>query len=181
MEAQYFGEGMTYYDGKLIQITWQERVGFVYNADNLEEPPTQFDYDTTNGEGWGITYNSAKNELIVTDGTNFLHFWDPDELGQNKRKVPVVRQNGSDALKLNELEFWRGRVIANVWYEDVILVINPETGVVEKEYDFETLWPSQDRTKDADCLNGISISEDPDVLYVTGKQWDRMFLIRLLA
>lgn len=97
------------------------------------------------------------------------------------RLVPCVRLNGQMADNLNEIEFWRGRVIANVWYEDVILVLHPETGVVEKDYDMSQLWPEGQRNEKADVLNGISVSEDPDVLYVSGKQWAQIFKVKLLA
>jgi glutamine cyclotransferase len=93
----------------------------------------------------------------------------------------VYRQDGSPATNINELEYWRGRVLANVWFEDVLLVIHPESGVVEKEYDFSSLWPKQERhSMGADVLNGISVSSDPDILFMTGKNWDRMFRVKLL-
>ena len=81
---------------------------------------------------------------------------------------------------MNELEYWRGRVLANVWYENVLLVIHPETGLVEKEYDMTSLWPSEEQPSGTDVLNGISVSEDPDILYVTGKLWNRIYRIKLL-
>jgi len=179
MESRFFAEGMTYYKDTLIQITWKSQEGFVYNITDLEEIDT-FTFETTKNEGWGITWDRCNDELIVTDGSSNLHFWDPNARKETRR-VSVTRIGGRKATKLNEIEFWRGRVLANVWYEDVILVINPETGVVEKEYDFSLLWPKFKRKeKKADVLNGISISEDPNILYVTGKLWDRMFRVQLL-
>ena len=127
-----FAEGMTYYKDTLVQITWKAQRGFIYNITDLREIDT-FTYETTNNEGWGITWDRCNDELIVTDGSANLHFWDPDTMKETRR-VAVKRMDGSDAEEMNEIEFWRGRVLANVWYEDVILVINPETGVVEKEY-----------------------------------------------
>lgn len=127
-----FAEGMTYYKDTLVQITWKAQRGFIYNITDLRKIDT-FTYKTTNDEGWGITWDRCNDELIVTDGSANLHFWDPDTMTE-KRRVAVKRMDGSDAKEMNEIEFWRGRVLANVWYEDVILVINPETGVVEKEY-----------------------------------------------
>eukprot|EP00533_Pseudo-nitzschia_delicatissima_P004225 CAMPEP_0116085568 /NCGR_PEP_ID=MMETSP0327-20121206/4393_1 /TAXON_ID=44447 /ORGANISM="Pseudo-nitzschia delicatissima, Strain B596" /LENGTH=460 /DNA_ID=CAMNT_0003576565 /DNA_START=97 /DNA_END=1479 /DNA_ORIENTATION=+ len=179
MESQYFAEGLTYYKDTLIQITWKERRGFVYNITNLEQI-SSFSFETTVNQGWGITWDRCNDEIIVTDGSTNLHFWDPNTLKQI-RKIKVTRLDGSDAKEMNEIEFWRGRVLANIWYEDVILVINPETGEVEKEYDFSTLWPKGERKRTgADVLNGISVSENADELYVTGKLWDRMFTIQLL-
>ena len=132
MENEVFGEGMTYLNGTLIQITWKKRKGYIYNAEDLELLHT-FTFSTTRNEGWGITWDDCRRELIVTDGSEWLHFWNPKTL-QQKRRVQVQRQSGKPARSLNEIEFWRGRVLANVWHEDVLLVINPSTGVVEKEY-----------------------------------------------
>jgi glutamine cyclotransferase len=131
-----------------------------------------------------------------------------------KRKIIVLRMNGEPAKELNEIEFWRGRILANIWYEDVLLVIHPVTGKVEKEYgtywlltmleasiscvfesvcshtsllyhnneDFSTLWPKTQRQgAAAGVFNGISVSGEPDVLYVTGKKWNRMYKIKLLV
>jgi len=123
----------------------------------------------------------SKGKRLVSYRTSFsiaADFWDPDTL-EFKRKTAVTRLNGAKANNINELEYWRGRVIANVWFRDFLLVIDPESGMVEKEYDFTELWSSQERTiQGADVLNGISVSEDPNFLYLTGKYWDRMFLVR---
>lgn len=133
MESQFFGEGLTYYHGQLIQLTYKALTGFVYDANNLTRTPHQFKYKTTTKEGWGLTYDDHKNELIVSDGSAFLHFWDPTTFEQI-RKHQIMRLDGSPAVRINELEFWRGRVVANVWFEHVLLIINPTTGLVEKEY-----------------------------------------------
>uniref|UniRef100_A0A7S4IT15 Glutamine cyclotransferase n=1 Tax=Odontella aurita TaxID=265563 RepID=A0A7S4IT15_9STRA len=180
MEDKYFGEGMAYHDGKLIQITWKKNTGFVYNALTLEILRT-FTYDTTKREGWGITHQPEKKRFIVSDGSAYLHFWDEDTLEDLGGKVKVKRQNGRDAINLNELEYWRGKVLANVWYEDTILVIDADTGKVESEFDFSTLKSKSNRRKEnADVLNGISISEEEDVLLVTGKLWNTIYRVRLL-
>eukprot|EP00534_Pseudo-nitzschia_fraudulenta_P002594 CAMPEP_0201120398 /NCGR_PEP_ID=MMETSP0850-20130426/4459_1 /ASSEMBLY_ACC=CAM_ASM_000622 /TAXON_ID=183588 /ORGANISM="Pseudo-nitzschia fraudulenta, Strain WWA7" /LENGTH=454 /DNA_ID=CAMNT_0047386521 /DNA_START=151 /DNA_END=1512 /DNA_ORIENTATION=- len=170
MERMLFAEGLTYYKDTLIQITWKSQRGKVYNLTNLEEID-EFKFTTTRNQGWGITWDRCNDKLIVTDGSENLHFWDPSTMTEINR-VSVTRIDGSKAKELNEIEYWRGRVLANVWHEDVILVIDPETGIVEKEYDFSQLWPRSERSKKrADVLNGISISENPDVLYFTGKLW----------
>jgi glutamine cyclotransferase len=179
---EYFGEGLAHVDGKLVQITWKQATAFVWNASDLTTiPPTIYSYETTrNNEGWGITYWEEKNELVVSDGSANLIFWDPNTL-ETLRTLSVIRQNSQPAVQMNELEFWRGRVLANVWYQDVLLVIHPETGVVEKEYDFHNLWPQSERQNyGADVFNGISITDDPDILLVTGKLWNRMYRIKLL-
>eukprot|EP00523_Entomoneis_sp_CCMP467_P019531 CAMPEP_0168822520 /NCGR_PEP_ID=MMETSP0726-20121227/10015_1 /TAXON_ID=265536 /ORGANISM="Amphiprora sp., Strain CCMP467" /LENGTH=306 /DNA_ID=CAMNT_0008875281 /DNA_START=66 /DNA_END=986 /DNA_ORIENTATION=+ len=180
MAHQYFGEGLTYVDGKLVQLTWQSKTGFKYDVDNIDAKPTTFPFSTTKNEGWGLTYDASKHVLIESDGSAFLHFWDASTM-QQVRKVKVFRQDGNPAKNINELEFWRGKVLANIWFKDVIIVIDPETGYVEKEYNFEQLWEKRERHQaGADVLNGISVSHDPDLLYITGKLWDRMYLVRLL-
>lgn len=129
---EVFGEGMTYWEGKLYQITWKSQRGFIYNAttlDLLEE----FQFHTTRNEGWGITWDPCEEEFVVTDGSANLHFWDKNTLSE-KRKVAVKRIDGSDANQLNEIEWYRGKILANVWFQDILLVIDPVTGNVEKEY-----------------------------------------------
>jgi glutamine cyclotransferase len=139
LSSKYFGEGLCYVDGKFIQLTYKAKTGFIYDAYDLEKIPATFTYSSTTNEGWGLTYDKRRQELIESDGSEYLHFWDPRTFNtsgdiQELRKVKVTRQDGSAAKNINELEWWMGRVVANVWYQDVILVINPATGVVEKEY-----------------------------------------------
>ena len=183
MDRAYFAEGMTYIPGqdKLIQITWKAKTGFIYNATTLETM-SSFSFTTTFDEGWGITYDPRDKTLIVSDGSEYLHFWDPDNPGVDKKpRVKVTRQNpNDDAKELNELEYVNGRVVANVWYKDCLLVIDPETGECVDEYDFKDLWPKNERKHDhADVLNGVSVSGEDGVLYVTGKLWKKMFRLKL--
>uniref|UniRef100_A0A7S1UM59 Glutamine cyclotransferase n=1 Tax=Grammatophora oceanica TaxID=210454 RepID=A0A7S1UM59_9STRA len=185
MEHRFFGEGMTFYKDKLVQITWKLHTGFVYDTANLDEPPTQFTFDSVNGEGWGITYDDIRDEFIVSDGSPFLLIWKPDCIVADghceiERKIKVERIDGSRGGNLNELEFWRGRVLSNVWFENVLLVINPETGKTEKEYAFDIKDIFPNKNPKANVFNGISITGNPDTLYVTGKKWNRMFEVRLL-
>ena len=133
LPSAVFGEGLTYFQGKFVQLTYKQRMGYIYDANDLSAAPTTFPFDTTTHEGWGITYDKDQHELIVSDGSAYLHIWDPDTMVE-KRKVLVKLQNGRKATNINELEYWRGRVLANVWYEDNLLVINPLNGSVEKEY-----------------------------------------------
>jgi glutamine cyclotransferase len=133
MSGIYFAEGLTHVDGKLIQLTYKRSTGFIYDIKDLSTKPKTFEFHSTTGEGWGLTYDPVHHELIMSDGSEFLHFWDPDTMLQ-KRKVAVSLLDGSLANNINELEYWRGRIIANVWYRDILLVIHPETGKTEKEY-----------------------------------------------
>lgn len=182
MDKRFFAEGMQVYGDpgheKLIQITWKSRVGFIYSAETLEVM-SNFTFSTQRNEGWGICYDAINHEFIVSDGSEYLHFWDADSL-EEKRRVSVIRQNGQRAVNMNELEFVDGKVLANVWYEDVILVIDPISGKCQSEYDMSLLWSTNDRAKNgANVLNGISISQQEGVLYITGKNWDRMFRVKL--
>jgi glutamine cyclotransferase len=134
ISSQYFGEGLTYRNGLLYQLTWKSRTGFIYNSSDIETTkPQQFQFATTRNEGWGLTYDKIKDEFIVSDGSQYIHFWDPTTM-QEKRKIEVIRQNNQRTTYINELEYYRNRVLANIWFEDTIIVINPETGIVEKEY-----------------------------------------------
>lgn len=180
MESVYFAEGLTYVHDTLVQLTYKAKKGFVWDPNTWQTLST-FNFDTTKHEGWGLTYDPDRNELIVSDGSHYLHYWDPETF-QELRKVAVTRQGGAPATNMNELEYFRGRVLCNVWFQDVILVIHPETGVVEKEYNFASLWKKDERRhQGAGVLNGISVSKHPDLLYVTGKNWDKMFLVKLLV
>lgn len=181
MDRNMFAEGMQVYgdedNEKLVQLTWKSGTGFIYNATSLDLI-NEFSFRTERNEGWGICYDESNNEFIVSDGSQFLFFWDADTM-EEKRRVSVQRHHKAAARNINELEFVNGRVLANVWYEDVILVINPETGECESEYDMTELWPQKDRPYGTDVLNGISVSKDDGILYVTGKKWDRMFKLQL--
>lgn len=177
-DSKLFGEGLTYANnGKLYQLTYKRKLGFIYDVNNISQPVDTFHFESTTGEGWGLTYAPDTKELIMSDGSHFLHMLDRDTL-EPTRKVRVQRDGNKRADNLNELEYFHGRVLANVWFEDIILVIHPETGVVEKEYDFSSLWPeSERRQRGAGVLNGISVSDHPGHIYVTGKNWERMFLV----
>ncbi len=183
MDHDYFAEGAQIYktqDGeeRLIQVTWKNRIGFIYNADTLDMV-SNFTFTSTRNEGWGITINGNEREFILSDGSENLHFMDMDTLDEIRR-IPVIRQSGLQARNINELEYYNGKILANVWYEDVILVIDPITGVCESEYDMSMLWPVVERRKKgADVLNGISVSKEDGILYITGKKWDRMYKLKL--
>ena len=136
----YFGEGCTFYtdadgNGRLIEMTWLEQTGFIYYSKTLEKLE-QFKYTTTpenRNQGWGITYDASKQEFIVSDGTQYLYFWDRDTLAE-KRKVTVTRFDGSEQHQLNELEYMDGLVCCNIWHRDDIICVDPVTGKSVREY-----------------------------------------------
>eukprot|EP00549_Striatella_unipunctata_P004241 CAMPEP_0118676700 /NCGR_PEP_ID=MMETSP0800-20121206/2196_1 /TAXON_ID=210618 ORGANISM="Striatella unipunctata, Strain CCMP2910" /NCGR_SAMPLE_ID=MMETSP0800 /ASSEMBLY_ACC=CAM_ASM_000638 /LENGTH=478 /DNA_ID=CAMNT_0006572249 /DNA_START=88 /DNA_END=1525 /DNA_ORIENTATION=+ len=182
MDSNLFGEGLTFVpvENRLYQLTYKARKGFVYSASTFELVKT-FDFTSTTNEGWGLTYRAKTHELVMSDGSPYLHFWRVSNPGiESRPKLKITRQNGRPAKNINELEYYKGRILANVWYQDVILVINPDTGEVEREYDFSSLWPKQERRMaGADVLNGIAISESLETLYFTGKNWKKMFEVKL--
>jgi len=183
MENKYFGEGLQVYgnpgDEKLIQITWKSKDGFIYDSESLDIIK-KFTFSTARDEGWGICHDRDNQMFIVSDGSEYLHFWDEETLKETHR-VSVTRMDGKKAEKINELEFFNGKVLANIWYEDVIVVIDPVTGQCESEYDMSLLWPKSERPYGTNVLNGISVSKDDGIFYVTGKLWNRMFRLKLLG
>ena len=190
ISPKHFGEGIAHFKDKfgaerIIQITWKERLGFVYDATSFEVI-REFTFDSMTGEGWGITYDATSDEFVVSDGSHWLFFWDADTLEEKRRvevKLSRINERGTrervEVRFLNELEYDRGHILANVWYQDVLLMINPQTGDVKKVYDFSGLY--NDRIESADCFNGIALSDIEGQLFVTGKNWPHMYKIRLLS
>ena len=171
LSPEYFGEGVTVWDDQIIQLTWQSHVGFVYDKTSFKLLKT-FNYPT---EGWGLTHDDRR--LIMSDGTPTLHFLDPDtlkEIGQI-----TVTDNGQPVLNLNELEYVRGEILANVWQTNRIARIAPETGRVTGWIDLTGLLSPQYRQQPVDVLNGIAYDAEHDRLFVTGKLWPKLFEITL--
>lgn len=185
MEPQYFGEGLTLFDNhkKLIQLTYKENAGFIYDSETLELIQ-RFNFVTTTQEGWGITYDEATNTLFVSDGSEWLSIWDASSLTEIRRIR--VTYNGEPLAHINELEFMesissRRILLANVFTTDAIVGINPDTGVVEILFDFTDLWPYHDRSHHVDVFNGISKTAVDDEIYVTGKFWPFLYRIKLFV
>jgi glutamine cyclotransferase len=170
---QFFGEGITIFGNKIIQLTWQSNIGFVYDKNNFELL-RQFNYST---EGWGITHDGKR--LIMSDGTSTLHFLDTEnfeEIGQ----IEVFDRNGT-VTGLNELEYVQGEIYANVWQTDYIARISPRTGQVAGWIDLKELLSVDEFSEPVDVLNGIAYDEKKDRLFVTGKLWPRIFEIELIS
>ncbi|RME74452.1 MAG: glutaminyl-peptide cyclotransferase [Chloroflexi bacterium] len=169
----FFAEGIAVVDDRIIQLTWQSRMGFVYDRDSFDLR-RRFFYPT---EGWGITYDGQ--QLIMSDGSDTLYFWNPDTLEEIGRVQ--VQDNGVPVVRLNELEYIHGEVFANVWQTDRIARINPQTGQVVGWIDLTGLLSETDRAGRAvDVLNGIAYDAPNDRLLVTGKLWPRLYHIDLL-
>ena len=169
-----FGEGLTEVDGRLITLTWQNGKGFVWNAADL----TRIREFPLAGEGWGVTDDGAR--LIVSDGTPWLRFLDPETQAETGRVQVTFR--GRPLPQLNELEWIDGEVWANVWRQDAIVRINPATGVVTGVVDLNGLLPDRTGLDPADdVLNGIAWDPQGRRLFVTGKHWPSLFEIRVVA
>lgn len=166
-----FGEGITIFGDKLIQLTWKSKTGFIYDKKTLDRLQT-FRYNT---QGWGITHD--KKHLIMSDGTSGITFLDPNTF-EVKRRLKV-HDNNTPVAAINELEFVHGKIYANIWRTDRIAIINPDAGNVEAWIDLTGLLPRAERTPRTDVLNGIAYDEKNDRLLVTGKRWPKLFHIQL--
>lgn len=172
LPPQYFGEGLTFWEDRLIQLTWQSRVGFLYDAATFRLI-RRFPYPL---EGWGLTHD--ERSLIASDGSAHLYFLDPQLMKETRRIV--VTDQGRPVPHLNELEFIRGEIYANVFLTDRIARVSPATGEVLGWIDLAGLLPLKDRRPDTDVLNGIAYDRQKDRLLVTGKNWPKLFQIRLI-
>jgi glutamine cyclotransferase len=168
LAPSHFGEGITIFGDRIVQLTWKSRIGFVYDKNSFNLVRT-FAYP---GEGWGITYDGKR--LIMSDGTSVLHFLDPKDfrevatLGVHDQRGPVTG--------LNELEYIQGAIYANVWPTERIAVIDPRNGRVKAWIDLKGLLDKTD-VQGVDVLNGIAYDRQGDRLFVTGKLWPKVFVI----
>ena len=171
LEDRYFAEGLAAFEGRLFQITWQENTGFVYATESLEQVET-FNYT---GDGWGLTSNDTL--LIRSDGSDILHFFDPNTF--EFRYFKRVKDGDHPVQSLNELEWVEGEIWANVWQQDEIARIDPVTGVVKGWVDLTPILPNV-RFENAQAVaNGIAYDEVTGKLYVTGKMWPELYEIEV--
>ena len=173
LDPQYFGEGITLLNGHIFEITWQHHLGFVYDQTTFHQLRT-FDYP---GEGWGLT-NDGK-QIFMSDGTADIRCWDPVTLREKRRFT--VHEGERPVLLLNELEYVRGEIYANVWQTDRIARISPVDGRVLGWINLAGLLTPEERSHGADVLNGIAYDAHHDRLFVTGKFWPKLFEIRVHA
>jgi glutamine cyclotransferase len=169
---EYFSEGLTEWKHKLFQLTWREQTGFIYATDTFNLIG-KFTYPT---EGWGLTHDGRA--FILSDGTQTLYFLDPN----NFRVIRRISANdhGAPINRLNELEYIRGEIFANIWLTNQIVRIDPATGNVLGWIDLTGLYPEKNRAPSADVMNGIAYDAEKDLLFVTGKQWPFLYEIKLL-
>jgi glutamine cyclotransferase len=172
LAPQYFGEGIVDWGPNIYQWTWQSHICFVYDRFTLRTLK-QLSYT---GEGWGMT-RTAK-ELITSDGTATLRFRDPTSF---KETHHILVKDGTRVIdELNELEFIKGEIYANVWHTDLIARINPRDGHVIAWIDLTGLLPDDQRINQESVLNGIAYDAKRDRLFVTGKQWPKVFEIKVV-
>ncbi len=169
LDPRLFAEGVTVLDGKVYQLTWRSGLGLIYRQADLS-PQQLFQVP---GEGWGITNDGE--QLIYSDGSALLHFVDPSTM--TLKRSLTVRENGEPLPFLNELEWIEGRVWANVWRSNRLVVINPQSGAVEASISLEGLLPLEEYQEGTDVLNGIAYDRRDGSIWVTGKRWPWLYRI----
>lgn len=167
----YFGEGIAIADNLIYMLTWQSQLCMVIDLKNFEVKET-FAYS---GEGWGLTFDG--NYLIMSDGSNILKFIDRET--KKIVKTLQVIYNNSPVSMLNELEMIDGKIWANIYMEDRIVIINPESGNVEQLVDFSNLRSNEKNNFDAEVLNGIAYDKNGGFIYLTGKYWANYYKIKI--
>ena len=171
--SQYFGEGIVNWKNRLVSLTWKSEVGFIHDLNTLKVQ-RRFAYK---GEGWALTQDGKR--LIMSDGTPDLRFLDPETLKETGRVT--VTYDGKPVSQVNELEWVKGRIYANVWHTNMLVMIDPARGDITGVVDLAALMPNSERPPGPDSvLNGIAYDAAHDRLFVTGKNWPRMFEIRIL-
>lgn len=169
-----FGEGITIFEDKIVQLTWYARTGFVYDRDHFQLLKT-FRYPFPI-EGWGIT-NDGKF-LIMSDGSHRLYFFDPESF--RAKNILEVYDHKGPVLKINELEYIEGLIYANIWQSPRIIRIDPSSGIVTGIIDLSELVPRQFRGHLDYVLNGIAYDSEKKRIFVTGKMWPLVYELKLL-
>ncbi len=168
---KYFLEGACVLNDILYILTWKEGTCFVYDISTMKKL-SEFRYK---GEGWGLT--SDGKYLIMSDGTSTLRFLDPKTFWEVKRIT--VKLKGKEIFNLNELEYINGEIWANLYGEDFVVMINPETGELTGRLDCRNLFPESQRGRGVDVLNGIAYNSLTDEIFLTGKYWPKLYKISL--
>jgi glutamine cyclotransferase len=173
LDQSLFGEGITVFGERIYQLTYKSQVGFIYDKSSFEEIQKVY---YQNQEGWGLTHNGT--ELIMSDGTHVIYFLDPEMFTIN-RQLEVYHNEGL-ADSLNELEYINGKIWANRYYTDEIVIIDPETGKVEGRINLKGILKATDRKSNTNVLNGIAWDQAGDRLFVTGKRWPKLFEVKAI-
>tara|TARA_B100000676_G_scaffold28746_2_gene26733 strand:- start:2559 stop:3614 length:1056 start_codon:yes stop_codon:yes gene_type:complete len=173
LASEYFAEGITILNNKIFQLTWKEKVGFVYDIDNFNKI-NSFEYENSL-EGWGICNNGIK--LYKSDGTEKIWLLDPENL--KEEDYIEIYTNKNKVVGLNELEWINGKIYANRYLFDGIAIINPENGAIEGVINLSTLKNKVTQHENLDVINGIAYNKKRNSIFVTGKMWDKLFEIRI--
>lgn len=169
----FFGEGIAILGDKVFQLTWQERTGFVYGLEDFKLL-REVRYA---GEGWGLTHDGTN--LIMSDGTHVIRFVNPEDF-TTVRTITVNDEKGQPLMEINELEYVKGEIWANVWQSGWIMRIDPATGKLLGRIDLTAIAADeQKKSKNADVLNGIAYDAASDRIFVTGKNWPRLYEIKV--
>ena len=167
----YFAEGIALLNNKIYQLTWQHRLGFIYDAQSLQKTG-EFSYS---GEGWGLTTDGQS--LILSDGSNRIRFIDPDSF--KATRTIAVMDGKTPVTEINELEFVNGEIYANIWHDDRVAAVDPQTGRVKAWIDLSGLLKPGDTSDPEAVLNGIAYDQSSGRLFVTGKLWPKVFEIKI--
>ena len=173
LSKEEFGEGITVLGDKIYQLTWLNGKLHIYDKATLRHLATH----TYKGEGWGLTSDGEK--LYMSDGTNYIRVLNPETLAQERRFGVTLR--GESLQYLNELEWIDGKIWANVYTTDHIVIINPENGVVEGVINLAGILPEKERDSSTDVLNGIAYDKATKRIFVTGKNWSKLYEIKIIA
>lgn len=171
LDPSLFGEGITLYQNRIYQVTWRNKVGFVYDKGTFNVIKKIF-YNT---EGWGLT--TMDNKILMSDGSNILYFFDPEMFTVISRLE--VYDNEKMVDQLNELEYINGEIWANIWQTDLIARIDPKTGKINSYVNLQGILPESDKNPDTDVLNGIAYDNSGKRIFVTGKKWPKLFEIKI--
>ena len=173
LEKQYFGEGLTVWNDTIFMLTWQEGTGFYFNRDNLERLGS-FKYGNSK-EGWGLCNDGRR--LYKSDGTERIWILNPSTLREEGYIETVTDRSAFN--KANELEYVDGKIYANVWQKESMMIIDAKTGAIEGVVNFGGLSDQVTQHKDLDVFNGVAYHPERETFFVTGKNWDKLFEVRI--
>ncbi len=174
LARDYFGEGITVFNDKLYEITWQEKTAFVYDLKDFKLLK-ELHYS---GEGWGLTHDGTN--LIMSDGTHVIRFLNPETF-ETVRTITVLDEKGKPVLEINELEYIKGEIWANIWQKGEIIRIDPSNGKIVGRIDFQKLMDdTMNKSPEADVLNGIAYDEKTDRIFITGKKWNKLYEVKIV-
>lgn len=185
IDKDIFAEGLAAMNNTLYMISWKNKKLFIYDRKTLDLLDTKY-FDSHNGEGWGLTTDNE--HLILSDGSEYIIYYEFPSPGDGKEKLVKIREmkvydpvTMRHLVYINELEYHNGYIFANIWYKDIILQINANSGNVVERYDLSQLYPKSSRSHKADCLNGIAYDPIQKNFLLTGKLWPKYYRVHFKA